>query len=640
MRLKALCLALALAAPADAEQAVLATVMDAVRADRWEKAWDLADRTAPVARDIVTWRWLRAGQGDFEDYRAFLARNPDWPGLDRLRAEGEGKIPGGGASDAVIGYFGGKPPHTGTGALRLVQAHAARDEVGDAQAMAVLAWRTLVLSENARVAFLARFRDQLAPHHEARIDAMLWDGHFVSARRMLPLVPEGWEALVAAREALRKQAPGVDALIDTVPEALKDDPGLAYERFLWRARKGRNEDAIALLDARSGSADSLGRPEAWAGWRRVFARTVLSEFDPGLAYRLASRHHLATGSDYADLEWLSGFIALRFLDDPETALAHFVNFEASVRTPISLGRAGYWQGRALEALGRTQEARAAYVKGGAHQTSFYGLLAAERAGLTMDPALTGREALPDWRDAPWAEGSVVQAARLFHEAGERNLMEWFLTHLAETAGPEGQRQIAGLALELDEPHVAVRIAKVAARDGNVIMPAYFPVTELAAGDHPVPTELVLAIARRESEFDPAVGSGAGARGLMQLMPGTAQAMARKLGVEHSDAALLTDPDYNAELGAAYLAQLIAEFGANPVLVSVGYNAGPGRARRWSRVMGDPRAADVDVVDWIEMIPFRETRNYVMRVAESLPVYRARLTGDTAPLRLSEELKAR
>ncbi|ARE39460.1 Soluble lytic murein transglycosylase precursor [Rhodovulum sp. P5] len=640
MPVRLLCLLIALAAPVPtAASPVLSQVMKHVRADHWDTAHILAEEAGPVAVDIVTWRQLRAGQGDFEDYLDFLTRNPDWPGLDRIRAEGEGKIVAGTDPDTVLAYFGEDRPRTGTGALRLVQSYAAKGQMGDAQAMAVLAWRTLALSEDAQLALLARFKRQLAPHHEARIDAMLWEGHFLSARRMLPLVPEGWTDLAAARIALRERAPGVDARIEAVPDALRNDPGLAYERFLWRARKGRTDDAIALMEERSLSPETLGRPALWAGWRRSFARKLMREGEMDRAYRLASRHFLTEGSDYADLEWLSGFIALRFRDDPATALDHFRRFAAAVETPISLGRAGYWEGRALEALGRTAEAQAAYAKGGAHQSSFYGLLAAEKAGLAMDPALSGRETYPDWRDAPFANGSVLRAAMLFHEAGERNLMEWFMTHLAETADETGQRQLAGLALRLGEPHVALKIAKVAARDGNVMMGAYFPVTDLAQAAHPVPTELVMSIARRESEFDPAVVSGAGALGLMQLMPRTAQAMATRLDVAYVSADLTRDAGYNARLGAEYLARLVEEFGPNPVLVAAAYNAGPSRAHRWVGDRGDPRSAGVDVIDWIEMIPFRETRNYVMRVTEALPVYRARLTGQAEALHLSQELKS-
>lgn len=632
-----------LAAPApaqEADEAPLVPVMKAVRADEWEQAAALAREIGPVAEDIVAWRRLRAGEGDFAEYRDFLARRGDWPGLDRLRSRGEGTIPEEADPAGVVAFFDGRAPVTGQGAVRLTSAFRALGREGDAEAQAVLTWRTLPLGAKAHADLLDWYGPLLAPHHEARLDAMLWLGADDTARLMLSLTDAGWRALAVARMTLRARGRGVDALIAAVPESLADDGGLAWERFDWRRAKGRDDEAIALMDERSLSAESLGRPESWASWRRIYARRMMRAGQAELAYRLAANHFLATGADYADLEWLAGFVALRQLDEPEVALAHFRRFRAAVETPISLGRAGYWEGRALEALGRAEEARAAYAEAGQHQTSFYGQLAAEKAGLAMDPALTGGESYPDWRGADFAGSSVIEAARLFTEAGERTLAEWFLTHLAEGAGAEGQAQLAGLALDWDEPHIALRIAKVAAGQGTILPRAYFPLTELAALEHPVPTELVLSIARRESEFDPAVTSGAGARGLMQLMPGTARLVADELEIAYTPERLLSDPGYNATLGAAYLARLVEEFGGNVVLVAAGYNAGPGRPRSWVEEAGDPRSAGTDAVDWVEMIPFRETRNYVMRVAESLAIYRARLSGEVAPLRLSEDLKAR
>ncbi|MBL3559827.1 lytic transglycosylase domain-containing protein [Rhodovulum sulfidophilum] len=640
MRVLILAFLISLASPVcAADQSALAKAMVAVRADRWAEARQLARPAGQVALDIVEWRRLRAGEGRLEEYRAFLARNPDWPGLGKVRSEAEGVIAASDDPAAIVAFFGSRDPVTGEGALRLAEAEAALGRRGKAEAVAVSAWRRLPLAEPVQSAFLARYGRALAGHHTARLDALLWDGHDISAGRMLSLVPEGWQKLAAARIALRNQTPGVDALIAAVPASLRDDPGLAYERFMWRTRKGRGEDAIALLDERSGSAESLGRPARWAGWRRYYAHQVLREGNPKLAYRLAARHHLRAGASYAELEWLSGFIALRFLDRPETALKHFRAFEAAVRTPISLGRAGYWEGRALEAMGDPQEARAAYAMGAQFQTSFYGLLSAERGGIAMDPSLTGKDHYPDWRAQPFARSSVIAAALLLHEAGEQNLVEMFLTHLAESVDPAGQRALAGLALELNDHHIALRIAKTAAATGNVMVEAYFPVTGIARSRHPVPTELVLSIVRRESEFDPSVASGAGALGLMQLMPTTAKAMADELSVRYSSSALTADPAYNARLGAAYLSHLVEEFGPNPVLVAAAYNAGPSRAHRWIAEQGDPRAAGVDVIDWIELIPFTETRNYVMRVTESLPIYRARLAGRTGALSLSKELKS-
>ena len=622
-----------------APEAPLVPVMEAVRADDWDKAAALAQDIGPVAADIVRWRRLRAGEGDFDDYLEFTARRADWPGMARLRAEGERVIPPDARATDVLAYFADAAPATGAGAVRLVQAHAALDQAADAQALAVATWRTLPLAAADHATLLQAYGPVLAPHHVDRLDAMLWDGAEESARLMLDHVDRGWRALAVARMALRADRPGVDALIAAVPERLARDPGLAWERFTWRSRRGRTEDAAALLDARSIGFQSLGRPARWAGWRHVQARLMMQDGDPERAYRLAANHYLHDGATYAQLEWLAGFIALRKLDEADLALAHFDRFATAVQTPISLGRAGYWRGRALEALGRPEEARTAYAQGAAHQTSFYGQLAAERAGLTMDPALAAPASYPDWRSR-FAGDDRVRAARLFHEAGERNLAEWVLTHMAEGTDAPGRAALAGLALDWDEPHIALRIAKVAARRGEILPGAYFPVSAFVQGSPAVPAELVLAIARRESEFDPAVISPAGARGLMQLMPGTARDMARDEGLDYDAGRLLTDAGYNARLGTAYLATLVEEFGLNPVLVAAGYNAGPTRPRAWIEDRGDPRDPAIDPVDWIETIPFRETRNYVMRVAESLAIYRARIAERPVTLNLSRELKAR
>lgn len=630
----------ALGANAQQTPVSLKPVMAAVRADEWQIARALARPQGQVVRDIVEWRSLRAGIGDFGTFLEFLDRNPNWPGLDRVRTLAEATITADMDPQTIVDFFAGRQPVTGIGGVRLAEAYGNLGLDGDASGQAVLTWLTRPLDGAAQATLLAQFGADLQPHHVARLDAMLWAGASASARRMLPLVAEDWQKLAQARIALRVTAPGVDGLIEAVPDALRDNAGLAYERFAWRIRKGRTEDAIALLDAQSVSYETLGEPSYWAAQRRILARREMRAGQYERAYRLAAGNFLTEGSAYADLEWLAGFLALRLLDEPQVALAHFQRFEAAVETPISLGRAGYWQGRAYEQSGAQTDAQAAYAKGGQYQTSFYGQLAAQKAGVAPDPALAGTAQAPDWRDAAFADSTVIQAATLFLKADERNLAEWFLTHLAETATPLEQAQLAGFALEMDEPHIALRIAKTAAGDRVVLPKAYFPVTELAEAKHPVPTELVLAIARRESEFDPGVTSGAGARGLMQLMPGTAKAVARDLNIAYDAPGLLTKPAYNARLGGAYLAQLIEEFGDNYILVSAAYNAGPSRPTRWINRFGDPRSAGVDVIDWIEFIPFSETRNYVMRVTESLYVYRARLNGKTGPLTLSAEIKAR
>ncbi len=613
----------------------------AAGAGQWDDAKAAAEPAGQVAVDLVEWHRLRDGVGDWADYQAFLQRRPDWPGLALLAERGEANIPDGASPDAVLAYFQTRQPETGRGLLRLAEAYEAKGQNGDAEAMVVAGWRTLLLRRADQEALLSKYGELLKPHHEARLDILLWRGASINARAMLPLLSEDYTKLAEARIGLRERVNGVDALIEAVPEALADDPGLAFERFNWRARRGLNETAIELALERSTSAEALGQPDRWASWRAILARWLMRQGEAEEAYQLASQHFLIEGSSYADLEWLSGFIALRLLDDPARALGHFRVFRIAVATPISLGRAGYWEGRALEAMGNAEGAKAAYEFGAEYQTSFYGLLAAEKAGLPMDGVLaTGGPAFPDPATAGFAGSSVLEAALLLQKAEDRLLFTRFMLHLAEALTPTELGQLSEIALALDEPYAAVKIAKQAAGQ-NVILPrAYFPITDLEGVELGVPTELALSIARRESEFNPSVISSAGARGLMQVMPATAQDMARELGLEYSRARLTTDPAYNVQLGAGYLANLIDQFGPNMVMVAAGYNAGPSRPRRWASERGHPAAEDVDVIDWIEMIPFNETRNYVMRVTESIPIYRARLRGQTAPIRLSEELKAR
>lgn len=620
-------------AQADAQAYIRAA--DHMRQADWPGAQNAA---RGIGRDVVDWHRLRAGEGGFADYADFIARRPDWPGMDYLHQRGEGAISATTPPHDVIAYFAGRTPVTATGLLHLLAAFEQTGARPEAESLAARAWGDMVLSADAEISMLARFPAALAPVHEARLDMLLWAQEFGAAERLLANVGADWQALAAARIGLARDAAGVDALIAAVPDTLADHPGLAYERFMWRLRKDRTDDAIALLEQRSASAAQLGQPEKWASHRAGFTRAFMRAGQAEAAYSIAAYHHLTTGGTFADLEWLAGYIALSYLNDPELALGHFTTLREGVATPISLGRAGYWQGRAYEQMGDADNARAAFGFAAQHQTSFYGLLAAERAGIAMDSTLAGEPDYPDWRSANFAQSSVLEAALLLHEAGDQQLAARFLRHLAESLSPQELGQLGDLALSLDAPFLALRVAKYAADQGVVLPRAYYPMHDLARSELGVAPELALAIARRESEFYPAARSGVGALGLMQLMPGTAEAMAKALGIDFTPAALTVDTAYNARLGSAYLAQLIEEFGAAYPLVAAGYNAGPSRPRRWIEELGDPRSPGVDPIDWIEHLPFAETRNYIMRVMESLPIYRARLGGAPVPIRLSEELR--
>ena len=602
--------------------------------------WDGARAAAPagIGRDIVDWQRLRAGEGLLGEYEEFLARRADWPGLPYLREQGEEAVARSTTPGRIIRYFEQTPPQTGAGAVALVGALKAEGRMGEAEDAAMRAWAELSFEPEDEAALIALAPQSVGLVHEVRMDRLLWQGRKTEAQRLLARLAPDWQALASARLGLRADADGVTALIAAVPKTLQTDAGLAFERFLWRMKRDLYDDALPLVLERSASAASLGDPTAWAERRSILTRWLIRQNRPQDAYRVASRHHLKGGGAYADLEFLSGFVALRKLNDAQTALTHFKHLEAGVATPISVSRALYWQGRAQEALGDTAAAQAAYQKAAVHQTAYYGLLAAEKLGQSLDARLLTEARSADWRQAAWTKSSVHQAARLLLEAGDLQLAKRFWLHLAEGLDATGLDQMGTMALALDQPHVAVLIGKAAAERGLILPSAYYPVAGIVPDGLSVSRAFALAISRRESEFDPAARSHADARGLMQLLPGTAKQMAARLSIPFEAAKLTTDPAYNARLGSAYLAQLVEEFGPSIALVASGYNAGPGRPRRWIAEYGDPRLPDVDVVDWVESIPFTETRTYVMRVVEGVVIYRAKLRGSVGPVNVTNELK--
>ena len=601
----------------------------------WTRAVEIAERDGSAAVAIINWLRLREGLANPKEVLVFLNDYPGWPGETRLRRANE-EVMTHANFDDVLAFYDGYTPQTGVGVLNYARALTARGQVGEAEATLVLAWRTMDLTTAEHKAFVDAHADLLEPHHEARLEMALWRG-LRDVKQMLPLVPKKTRKLAEARQNIEN---GKTIKDEALPDGGAENAGIAFARFVQLIKKDRDDTAIALILERSKIEGGLGEPQRWAGWRRFLARAKMREGETEIAYQLAAIHQLSEGSDYADLEWLSGYLALTYLDAPDVALDHFQRFRAAVVSPISLGRAGYWIGRAQEAAGDSEAAQLSFAFGAQYQTSFYGLLAAERAGLPTDPSLAGTKPEGTWRNAAFADSDQFKAGVLLLATGRLSLAEQFFVNLSRTLDAD-QLVLLGQALhDLQEPHLQVMIGKASARRGIVVPGPYYAIHPLEKMDLPIPKELALAIARRESEFDPGVVSGAGAQGLMQLMPGTASDVARDLGLKHDRRKVLSDWSYNAQLGSEYLSQLARRFDGNVVLVAAGYNAGPGRPTRWIEQYGDPRRAGTDMVDWIEHIPFRETRNYVMRVAESLPVYRARLGKDPLPLPFSRELVGR
>ncbi len=621
-------------APARAEDAgELSQALVAASQRDWATAEARAAQSGPIARDLILWQRLRAGQGSWPEYRDFAARHGDWPGMALLYKRGDAVLRADLPPAEVTGWFGTRHPDTLNGALALIAALRATDPDA-ARAEIARFWTQQALNKAESDIFLAAYGADAAGLHDARVMRLLDLGEWQAARVALPLASEGAQKLANARLALQSGQSGVDALILALPAAQQADPGLALDRFRWRVWARMPDLARDLMLERSTSAEALRDPQAWAGKRADYARLALRQGDWAQAEKLAAGHFLEPGTeDYSDLEWLAGYGALRG-GAPDRALAHFRALETAVVSPISLARAHYWQARAHEAAGDAAAAEAAYRRAAGYQSAWYGQLASEKLGLPMaaDLAIAGRSetTLPEWRGSALRENGVWQAGIWLIAAGDPAQGQRFLMHLSETATPEDIGRMSRMMLEMHMPWHALRLAKAAAAKGVVYPAAYFPLTGLETSELGLPPELVMAIARRESEFNHTVSSHAGALGLMQVMPDTGRAMARRIGEPFDQGRMTRDAAYNARLGGAYLAGLRERFGPSIALVAAGYNAGPGRSARWLGEFGDLRRG-ADPVEWVEMIPFDETRNYVMRVAESLPVYRARISGRPAPL---------
>ncbi|AUH63091.1 lytic transglycosylase domain-containing protein [Paracoccus zhejiangensis] len=625
------------ALPARAENAgAMALALAAAETGDWVTARKAAGRSGPMAEALVGWQALIAGNGAFRDFLAFRLNHPGWPGEAALIRRGDALLRPDLPPDQIRNWFGDRLPDS----LRTETAFLATLSASEAKAERERFWTTVPLEPAEEAAFLKTYADELTPLAAARAFAMLDLGEWQAAERRLAELSAPDAALARARIALQARRDGVDDLINALPEPARADAGLAMDRYRWRVRAKMHDLARDLMLERSTSAEALRDPEVWAEMRVDYARLAMRQGDWATAEKLARAHFLPPENEhYPDLEWLAGYAAMR-AGAADRALAHFDHLETVVGSAISRARADYWQGRAQEALGKGDAARAAYQAGAEYIGTYYGQLSAEKLHLPMPAefAVPGKalDSLPDWRGSDLVGNELFNAGLWMLGTGRADQAQQFFLQAAATgAEPDDIARMARLMLEARKPWHALRLSKRAASLGAIYPAAHFPLTGLEDTDLGIPPELVLSIARQESEFNHTVGSHAGALGLMQVIPDTAQAMARKIGEPYERARLTQDAGYNARLGAAYLDGLRDRFGASVALVASGYNAGPGRPARWIGDFGDLRkGADhggADAVDWVELIPFDETRNYVMRVAEAQPIYRARIMGKTVPI---------
>ncbi len=626
------------------DRAAYGDAFDAAKRRNWKLAQRLSERgDNPLPAKIIRWLHLSQPrpQATFDELVTFIGVNSLWPKLNTLRRNAEHLIGKTTPPDKVLAWFKANPPQSGEGKLKLAELLLARGDLINGLRLLRQAWITGKFPSRQERNILRRHRKLLNEHdHAARLDRLLWDQQRRGAHRMMRRVSNDQRALALARLALMEFAGGVDGAIKRVPDALKSDPGLIYERVRWRRRKNFPESAVELLLPPAKVLTSVGpRPEKWWVERHILLRKMLATGRVSDAYILA-RDHGQTDRKWASQgENLAGWIALTHLNDAKLARPHFERFLELVRFPVSIARGNYWLGRTWAALGDVPKARSKYLIAAQHQLTYYGRLANLALGKKKALPLPAEFEPTEVERKIFEAREIVQVVRLLDVIKQHDHIRPFLRHLSETAESRTEHiLIARLAIDVGRKDRAVAAAKTAAQVGTNLTSFNFPIIQVA-GNKGLERALQLAVIRQESQFDPEAVSHAGARGLMQLMPATARVIAGKERLRYSRRKLTGDPNYNTRLGAAYLASLIEQYKGSYIMAVAAYNAGTPRVRKWVRTNGDPRQANVDPINWIELISFSETRNYVQRVLEGLQVYRHRLAGSDqrVPLELLNDL---
>lgn len=607
------------------------------RFDEALKGAESAENRLPAK--VIQWMYLknRKSTATFDAINAFLIKNPAWPHRRSLRRRAEETMPKDWTADAVLKWYQQNQPLTAAGAVQHAEAMIANGNSEAGRAAIRKAWINRNFGYSAARAFRKKHRKVIRQEdHVARLHRLLWDDKVRAAQHQLRLVNNDQQRLALARIQLIARKPGVDYAVARVPDHLSDDIGLLYDRIRWRRRRGLIEKVYELM--KKAPTEDLPRADKWGTERRILARWALREGNVSIAYKLAKDHGQTGRLERAEAEWLAGWIALRFVHQYENAFDHFKLLFEEVRYPISRSRAAYWAGRAAEASNRTEIATEWYRIAAAHNTRFYGQLAATHLPKKEYQALPAQPQPSDTKAKNFQKNEMVKVLVMLSQLGEKRLVKQFISHLIrKNEDPANWVMVGQLARTVGRGDYAIHAARYALRQGIVLTDLGYPNLD-AATDPDLDPALVHGLVRQESAFHQKAVSRAGARGLMQLMPGTARLVSRKLKIRYSRARLLRDPAYNIRLGQSYLKQMLDRFDGSVIMALAAYNAGPHRVQRLVRTFGHPGPTIFDMVDWIEQIPFTETRNYVQRVLENRAVYHSRNNGIHVAVALEDQFE--
>ncbi len=606
-----------------------------------QEALQLASRAQDrTLYDVVVGLALAADDStaDFNAYENYLATHPTWPKSQRkpIAKMAEKTLAGANIEPArVIAFFAENPVQTEPGLKAYAAALYAAGQQQKGQAAIRDFWATQPMDLDAQQDFLANFQSLISNADiNARIDEMLWQHRYEQAERLMDSISPDQQALVKARMALARMDDKAPRLLAKVPANLQNQPGLLYERMRWRRKKDDNDGALAMM---LHAGKNLGHAAAWWDERNTLIRQLMAAGEYQNAYKLAAQHGMGSdkGSDYIEAEFLCGWLALRHLNNAPLAVQHFTKLYNGADVPASISRGAYWLARALEATGRGDSAKEWYAKAAQYNITYYGQLAAAQIYPGMDVTTPQLGYDPVQRQQFEADPMARLIAQLA-QAGFRSVAADFAIIWANNMNNEQAfRLLCDLGLRLGAPDLAVKVAKIAAKKKILLPLEGFPI--LLAAQDAQSVALVHSIARQESQFDERAVSSSNAQGLMQLLPSTAKHVAGKNDMDPNNLDLF-DPATNIKLGTIYINDLLQRFDGSLPLAIAGYNAGPGRVRQWLDKMGDPRGGQADMIDWIETIPYTETRIYVQRVMENLQIYRAKFSGGTAPLTIAADLR--
>jgi soluble lytic murein transglycosylase len=620
----------ATAAPLTGDLAAVRQAIDLVRKSKTGEATVIEKTIAdPAAQKLVEWFILRHpdGEASFNRYAAFIADNPSWPSMGLFRKRAEVRLWQERSDAATVRRFTAGRPASAKGRFALARVMLAEGDRDGAARQVREAWRLEELSERAEAEAFEAFRDLLTPEdHRARMDKRIGAKDLSGAARAAGRLGDDDRSIVKACAAVTANATKALDLLDAVATEARQDLGYTLCRINWMVRHDRLEDATRLMLAAAPETMALQDTDEWWRQRRILARKLLDQSKFQTAYDVV-RDAAPPANEYyrADFHFMTGWIALRYLNDAATARAHFAHIDDGASNPIVLARANYWRGRAAEAIGEKEQMRASYEAAARHPTAYYGQLARAKLGLQRIELRAPVQAEPV--NVPAALDDLVRATDMLYELGERDVVLYFVTDLAEQSVDVAALVALGeLTGRRNDARAMLQIGKAALGRGLALDLYAFPTIGIPQHSQIAPSidrSVIYSVARTESAFDQGDKSAANAVGLMQVTPEAGRDTAKRFGVAYDWDRMVSDPVYNTQMGAAELSALLQEYKGCHIMTFAGYNAGRGRVRDWVKQYGDPRDPNVDAVDWVERIPFAETRNYVQRVMENLQVYRVR-----------------